>query len=869
MSTAATTHRIGRFAKNAWRGMAAASAVAGALLLALCAPQTARAAVTGTWTIDDNTDTATATAGDFTVTHEGPLATGQNYSNTAFATSSTWWTNPYSGTVSGGQGLTGLFNPLTTTTVTVSFSQPVNNPVLHVSRIGVEQGNRIKSARWTLNSSVQQSASVTLTKLSDNGKLEVTGSYFQRSDVDSTISGAVQNCTDASDSTGMGCGSIRFNGTGITQLSFAVTGVGNLNASNDGLELIWSLPDKPRLTLKKQVINDNGGTATAADFTLSATRGSTTISGKTNDPAITNASVLPGTYTLGETALAGYTAGTYACVLNGGAPVSGNSISLVHGDTAVCTIKNDDKAPTLALSKALGGTRVRTGDNFTVAIRTGGASGTIVSSTAKATTSGSGSTVTAGTGTTGDFNAVAGTTYTLTETGTSGTQLADYDAKLSCTDANALTPAGSLPTNEAFNPAQGRAITPVVGAKLRCTITNTPSARRVNGRVFLDNGAGSGTANDGIPNGGEGPLAGVGIRLTNCGSTVLARTVTDAAGRYSLAVPTGTATGAALCVEETNPFDRISTGASVSGTALPSGSAVSAGGSSYTYTRSGTPDRIAFQWNGTGHNALDFGDVATSRFAASGIKTGVPGNTVTYPHTFTAGTAGTVRFSIAGETATPAVGGWSARILADPGCTGTLQAGAAQLYPPAGPGTAVTANGNVCVIVQQFIPLGAPEGATNRVTVRADFDHANANPALAVSFTLDDLTTVSSVAMALKKEVRNLTQGTAFAITNQARPGETLEYRITYANNAETPVRSMTISDSTPSYTTFVSATAGTTPATLSNCMKTTPANPPPAAAVACATAQAAGMTGAIEWTFTGPLAPGATGSVLFQVKVN
>ncbi|MEH6422629.1 hypothetical protein, partial [Pseudomonas sp. CGJS7] len=78
------------------------------------------------------------------------------------------------------------------------------------------------------------------------------------------------------------------------------------------------------LTLVKTVTNDNGGTATVSDFPLTAT-GPSTITGTSGSATVTNASVSAGAYTLSETNQPGYTAGTYSCVLNGGAAVSANS----------------------------------------------------------------------------------------------------------------------------------------------------------------------------------------------------------------------------------------------------------------------------------------------------------------------------------------------------------------------------------------------------------------------------------------------------------------------------------------------------------------------------------------------------------------
>jgi len=411
------------------------------------------------------------------------------------------------------------------------------------------------------------------------------------------------------------------------------------------------------------------------------------------------------------------------------------------------------------------------------------------------------------------------------------------------------------------------------GALWTCTFTNTHArvSTIVSGRVFLDNGTGGGTANDGVANGGEVPQRGVSVRLTDCAAAVHASAVTDAAGNYTLPVPDGMAKGAAMCVEEfNNPAARVSTGASVGRVALPSGAAVATGTDTYTYTRTGVPDRIAFAWNGVGHAELNFGDVDNGSFAADGAKTGMPGNSVTYGHGFAAGTAGKVRFGIVSETATPDVGGWSVQIFADAGCTGSLQPGAAQLYPPAGAGQAVAFEGRVCVIVKQFIPAAAPLGAHNKVVVQAEFDYANASPALNGRYTLQDITTVSDVALELRKEVRNVTQGVlTFGLNNRAKPGETLEYRITYTNNGDAPIRNLAVNDTTPAYTSFVGAIAGETPATLTGCMKNTPANAAPAPAVACTEAQPAGKAGPVDWRFNGFVAPGGSGSVLFQIKVD
>jgi len=91
------------------------------------------------------------------------------------------------------------------------------------------------------------------------------------------------------------------------------------------------------LRLVKHVVNDNGRTAVATDFTLTAT-GPTPISGAgqvTSGPGF-----VAGTYTLSETGPAGYTPSPWTCTGRGAQ--SGSQITLAPADSAVCEITNDD-----------------------------------------------------------------------------------------------------------------------------------------------------------------------------------------------------------------------------------------------------------------------------------------------------------------------------------------------------------------------------------------------------------------------------------------------------------------------------------------------------------------------------------------------
>ena len=99
------------------------------------------------------------------------------------------------------------------------------------------------------------------------------------------------------------------------------------------------------LKLVKSVVNDNGGTAQAADFTLSAD-GPTPISGA----GMAEGDVNAGSYALSETSVAGYTAGAWSCE---GGSLEGATVTVALGQNATCTITNDDQAAHLKLVKSV------------------------------------------------------------------------------------------------------------------------------------------------------------------------------------------------------------------------------------------------------------------------------------------------------------------------------------------------------------------------------------------------------------------------------------------------------------------------------------------------------------------------------------
>ena len=125
-----------------------------------------------------------------------------------------------------------------------------------------------------------------------------------------------------------------------------------------------------RLHLIKTVTNNNGGTATSPDWTLTATPTGTPPAGVgpqavTGSVVGTDVFVLPGQeYSLSETGPSGYQLQSVLCSVGAAPPVDLRSIVLVPNAVASCTFANDDQPATLTLVKTVtndnGGTAVPT-----------------------------------------------------------------------------------------------------------------------------------------------------------------------------------------------------------------------------------------------------------------------------------------------------------------------------------------------------------------------------------------------------------------------------------------------------------------------------------------------------------------------------
>jgi uncharacterized repeat protein (TIGR01451 family) len=388
------------------------------------------------------------------------------------------------------------------------------------------------------------------------------------------------------------------------------------------------------------------------------------------------------------------------------------------------------------------------------------------------------------------------------------------------TDVTVTTPTAWIPTEV---PTMIRALT-VATRDVPLQNFGLFNGSKLTGRVFRDNGAGSGSiANNVVRELNESALPGVPMRATNsAGTTIYDATSTLDDGAYTLWIPASVG-AAAVKVTEANSASFVSTGAAVGNT----------GG---IYDRA--TDTIAFtNVVGTLYANVNFGDVPANQFDTDGRQSVLPGNVAFYPHRYTAGTAGVITF--AGSA--PVTPGWSHTLFLDANCDGAINGADA---PLAG-GIPVVAAQNVCILARVFASETAAYNAQYPLALNATF--AFANSALTDALTRNDLTVVGDpgeAGLLLTKSVDR----------TSALPGEVLIYTITYINHSNGPLTTIKIYDSTPAYTVFNTAACGTLATGLTGC--TTTAVP------------AAGATGNIEWTLAGSLLPGATGTVTFQVTI-
>lgn len=378
------------------------------------------------------------------------------------------------------------------------------------------------------------------------------------------------------------------------------------------------------------------------------------------------------------------------------------------------------------------------------------------------------------------------------------------------------------------------AITLAGGVSATANFGQQTLGSRVSGRVFADSGAGNVTALDGVQAGSEPPLAGITVSLLDGGGNVLGTALTRGDGQFDVGIPTAAAgTPVTLSIP------------AVSGHALGRLVAGSTGGTVSLPARSLAFTPVA----GTDYPGVVFSLLPASTLVQGQVKTVQPGGAAAYAHRFTAGANGTVTFALASQPpgALPA---WNAVLYRDASCNGVVDGADAPLQGS----VALQAGESVCLVVRDLVPQSASIGMSNQHQLSATLVVTEGAGYAWPAVVNLDVTTVgaeSGAGLTLTKAVRNLTTGSAWDTAGQALPGQTLQYRLSFRNDTASPITTMQVHDFLPAYAVFVGAACGSMPAGLACSVTQSPS--------------AGATTGAIRWTFTGALAPGAAGEVTFD----
>ncbi len=313
-------------------------------------------------------------------------------------------------------------------------------------------GQTLVPGVYCYSSSVQNSGTFTLSGTATDVWVFRIGSTLTTGSGSSMVASGAQNCNvfwQVGSSATLGTGSnvlgsiiatasITLNSAAsLSGRALALNGAVTLDNNNVSVSVCAPAPLPAKLGLAKTVVNTGGGSATAAQFTLTAT-GPAVITGPAPVTAV-NAPV--GVYTLNESNLANYTAGVFSC--SGGGTLVGNQLTIAAadaGNTITCSITNTyTPNPTrLGLLKNV--------------VNTGGGTAT----TGQFTLTASGPTFISGPAPVAAINAATGV-YTLTES-----NLANYTAGIfSCSGGGTLV--GNQLTISAAD----------AGNTITCSITNT------------------------------------------------------------------------------------------------------------------------------------------------------------------------------------------------------------------------------------------------------------------------------------------------------------------------------------------------------------------------------------------------------------
>jgi len=321
---------------------------------------------------------------------------------------------------------------------------------------------------------------------------------------------------------------------------------------------------------------------------------------------------------------------------------------------------------------------------------------------------------------------------------------------------------------------------------------------KISGFVFDDSG--NTFPNNGVKNSDELPIPDVKILLCSdysC-SNPLSQTLTSSNGSYTLWIDADSLNdGSKLFIRELDPEGYTSTGNSQGNTVIHNSNDNLTDRNTFEYTvKAG---EIKQNWN--------FGDVRVLEIYRDHSAVLTPGKTITLEHKVIIHTPGTVAINPEEPE------GITVAVFEDRDCDGQAEEplrkseGFYELGKNLG-------KGEYCFVIKAAAASNVGAGGAYSVAVWAYEDWENTSGVNGetgviyddMNFVTDTLTvsaTYTGGMLRLTKEVRNVSTGEDFSLANEAKPGDTLEYRITFKNISSQNVKEIVIGDAIPQYTTI------------------------------------------------------------------
>jgi hypothetical protein len=370
----------------------------------------------------------------------------------------------------------------------------------------------------------------------------------------------------------------------------------------------------------------------------------------------------------------------------------------------------------------------------------------------------------------------------------------------------------------------------------------------ISGKVFNDNGAGSGgVANDGHLNGSEPGLYNVLLVAKDHGGIVLGQATTDATGSYTLWLPTTAANLVTIALTQVGNYTE---------TGFDAGTPATGG------TYNGTTLVFSFTVNFTNaaYTGVNFGFIQSGNiFSPNGQQSTVPGSIAIYSHQYASITGGTVTFTETAAQSQPNY--FNETLYRDTGCTGNL---ATATYLTWGSSITIPAGGSkVCLLMKEMVSQAATYGMQNTITITASFAYGTSSSVASTVLTIVDLTAVdmrTAGDLQLVKSVyidhtcANPSNPTYSTTTLAALSGDCIKYQVQATNAGASAVSVLNLNDTAPPYTALQTGT------------------PASSVGTSCAGLAPGTITvtnGAVQAAFNGTMPAGCVASLVYEVKLN